>query len=80
MKTILILSLYAAALLAMLHAPGAAANDAVNSSKWNTWCQANKRKCEQALMMCEEYPKVNCDDIRLAFMQRRPLDNILPKD
>jgi hypothetical protein len=56
------------------------ANEAVNSSKWDSWCQANKRKCEQAVMMCEEYPNVSCDQIRLAFMQSRSLDNILPKD
>lgn len=79
MKKRLIPGLLVAALSA-LNAPAALANETVNSAQWDSWCQANKKRCERAVMLCEEYPQVSCDQIRLAFIQRRNLDNILPKD
>lgn len=79
MKKTLIPGLLIAALSA-LNAPTIAADETVNSKQWDSWCQANKKKCEKAVMLCEEYPQVSCDQIRSAFMQRRNLDNILPKD
>lgn len=79
MKKTLIPGLLIAALSA-LSAPAVVANEAVSSKQWDSWCQANKKKCEKAVMLCEEYPQVSCDQIRSAFMQRRNLDDILPKD
>jgi hypothetical protein len=55
----------------------------LDTRKWDRYCKAsqeNKERCQAANQVCEQYEKADCDQIKIAFMERRSLDSILPKD
>jgi hypothetical protein len=60
------------------------AQEDLNTRQWDAYCKAskeNKERCEAANQVCEQYSgRADCDQIKIAFMKRRSLDSILPKD
>lgn len=55
----------------------------LDTRQWDAYCKANKEnkeRCHAADQVCEQYEKADCDQIKLAFMQRRSLDSILKDD
>ncbi len=57
--------------------------DGLDVEQWTRYCKLskeNRERCESANMICEQYEKADCDQIKIAIMQRRSLDAILAKD
>jgi hypothetical protein len=69
--------------LYLLPASFTAFAEGLDTRQWDKYCKAgkeNKERCEAANQVCEQHPKADCDQIKLAFMQRRSLDAILAED
>lgn len=45
----------------------------LDTNAWDNYCKTHKEKCMQAGRICEQDAKVDCDQVKMAFMQGRPL-------
>jgi hypothetical protein len=69
--------------LGLLSASVTASAEGLDTQKWDRYCkqnEENKERCERATQVCEQYEKADCDQIKVAFMERRPVEPLLPKD
>lgn len=58
---------------------GAAAGK-LDTDRWDAYCknEANKARCVRAERICEQNDQVDCDQVKLAFMNKRSLDSVIP--
>lgn len=61
-----------ASLLIMLIQPAVASTN-FNPDRWDAFCETNKDKCERAISICEQNEKIDCDAVKAAFMEKKPL-------
>jgi hypothetical protein len=51
---------------------------------WKAYCNKNDRnkdRCSIAMRLCEQNDKADCDQIRTAFMQEKPIpSSVIPTD
>jgi hypothetical protein len=68
--------------LTLLSASFTSSAEDLDARQWVAYCKVKKNveRCEEARDLCERHGDVSCDQIKLAFMQRRSLTSILPKN
>lgn len=60
-------------------APVSASAAELDTNAWDRYCETHKERCMQADRICEQSPEVKCDQVKMAFMESRPVtDDMVP--
>jgi hypothetical protein len=62
----------------------AAGAQGLDYEQWKAYCnksEQNQQRCTTATRLCEQNDKADCDQIRTAFMQEKPIpESVLPSN